>query len=1079
VLPLRTFSRFALTVAVLLAALLAYAVGGIRSAWASHLASEAMQAAILLWAAMCATIVARRSSGHLRQLWSLFASSLWLLAAAQATVTYLSSFTRASPATPWPSDVLNFIWVVPAIMMLPPYGGARGKGVNWPRTLDFIQAAIVALTAYLYFFYAPSLWEAEGEHMFHRLMVGMVSRDVLLTGCFGVRALLTRPSPARGFFACITLFFTAVTVSELITVGQLGQSGPANLWADAAWSVPHLFAIFLAASWNTRQQPDPESPRPRPAGWVASQVFPVCIPLVVILMGHRIALEQLTLAWIAVGASFACSAARLVITSAQQHRIADALGRAEQALRASEQMFSSAFRASPDAISIALVPEGLIQEVNASFVRLTGFSREEAVGKSPEALGLWVDEDQMRALRARFRETGELQEAELRFRRQDGEVRHGLLSGAIIDLNGRRFSLVVVRDVTESKQAEVALRASEERFRSLVHSLRVGVSAWSPDGRCRFVNRSLMEMTGLAENQFLGKTTAELGPAFGEDGTEIPPTLRPAARVKATRQAVHNQVLGLMPPGAKEIIWTLMDAVPEFTPDGELAGIIASYTDITDLKRAEKQMRTSQEMFFKAFHASPDAMTISTLAEGRYLEVNEGYCRLFGWHRDEVVGRTTLELGVWPDSATRGPLRRALEQNGRVRQMEIQLGTKTGELRTFLISADVIEINGQACLLAVSDDITDRKQEQEALRFSEERFRTLVHSLDVGVVLIGADSRIQFANPAALHMFRLASESVLGKTVAELSLQAIREDGSPVPDFARPSEQVLATGQPIRDFVLGFALPDSEQPLWVFGNIVPLFSEDGKIAGVVAAFANITEQKKAGEALRQLSGRLLRLQDEERRRLGRDLHDSLAQSVLAVNLSLAQVSQSSPDLDDRNRRALTGARVLLQDMSRQIRTLSYLLHPPLLDELGLASAVKEYAHGFSERSGIQIQVGVSPGFGRLPQETETALFRVIQESLANIQRHSGSPSARIRLDGNPDRITLEITDQGHGIPEPKGKKLNQAGARIGVGIAGMRERMAQLGGTLEIESGKSGTTVRATLPVKAEVLDAASRSRGG
>ncbi|HMD32637.1 MAG TPA: ATP-binding protein, partial [Candidatus Acidoferrales bacterium] len=148
-------------------------------------------------------------------------------------------------------------------------------------------------------------------------------------------------------------------------------------------------------------------------------------------------------------------------------------------------------------------------------------------------------------------------------------------------------------------------------------------------------------------------------------------------------------------------------------------------------------------------------------------------------------------------------------------------------------------------------------------------------------------------------------------------------------------------------------------------------------------------------------------------------------------------------------------------------------------ELGLASAVKEYAQGFSERSGIQLEVGVSTGFGRLPQETETALFRIVQESLANIQRHSGSRTARIRLDGMPSRILLEVSDQGGGIPAGRGKEVNEPGARFGVGIVGMRERMAQLGGTLEIESNASGTTVRATLPLKNEVPHATAHSRGG
>ena len=1467
----RTFSRIALSVAVLLAALLAYVVAGPVFPWSRHLACDIVQAFLVAWVGVCATVVARRSSGHLRQLWRLFALSMWLLAAGQAMVAYLSSLAQARTATPWPSDILNFIWVVPAAMMLFPYPGSRREGVNWQRTLDFIQAGIVALMVYLYFFYAPSLWESEGLQMFHRLMVGIVSRDAVLAACFFLRSRYTRPSPARGFFLQIAVLFALLGLFEFTSIGQLGQSGTAAEWANASWSIPFFFAIWLAATWNTQQPPDEDAPRATAGGWIASQALPVCIPILVIIMGHRVALEQLTIAWIAVGLSFACSAARLVLTSEQQHRIAVALRRTEQALRSSEHMFSSAFRASPDAISIGMLPDGVIQEINDSFVRITGYSREDVIGNAPENIGLWVDEPHMRTLRARFRETGEVHDENIRFRRKDGEIRYGFLSGNLIDLDGRKFSLIVVRDVTENKQAEAALRASEERFRtlvrdlqvgvvivdplgkmqfanpaalellavpesecigssmrelgfvplhedgtrmemddrpvarairdhqpavgtvmgwqrgdpprvvwilgnaipqfnkdgelesiitsfaditdlrktqealrsseqrfrSLVQILRVGITTWSPDnrlqfanpallemfgrpespilgrlspdlmrgiredgteippemrpvarviatklpvrnevigwvlpdtgktiwtlvdavpefapdgqlarvtasltdisdlkraeeqkrlseemftkafhaspdsmtissfndgryievnegftrlfgwrrdevigktvtelgfwtdlddykrlknrilnsgrtsqlefglhvksgevrtvqlsadlislngqtcvlaiahditerkqreaelraseqrsrtlleamrvgittwgtdGRCSLVNSAMLDMTGMSEDQFIGKTGAEIGPAYGEDGKEIPGPLRPAARAKSTLQPVRKQVLGLKTTSSKDLLWVLADAVPEFTPEGAFKGLISSYTDITGLKRAEEQTRISQEMFSKAFHSSPDAVTISTLEDGRYLEVNESYSRLFGWSRDEVVGKTTLELGVWPDPSGRDKFKGALQKHGQVRQLEVQLATKSGSLRTFLLSADVIDLNGQQCLLAVSDDITEWKQAQEALRFSEERFRTLVQSLDAGVVLLSTDAHFQFVNRAALKMFGLKPEDILGKGLGSLGYTPIREDGTELPHGLRPTMEALTKGTPIRDRVLGWRSPRSDEVLWTISNAVPLYSEDGKIAGVLVSFADITERKKADEAMRQLSGRLLQLQDEERRRLGRDLHDSLAQSVLAVNLSLAQVTQSSKVLDERNRTAIAKARELLQDMSRQIRTLSYLLHPPLLDELGLVSAVKEYALGFSERSGIQVQVGVSPGFGRLPQEAETALFRIIQESLANIQRHSGSHSARIRLDSRSELITLEISDQGHGMSPSSGRKLNTPGTPIGVGIAGMRERMAQLGGTLEIDSNKSGTTVRATLPVRTEVLDVASRSRSG
>jgi signal transduction histidine kinase len=276
---------------------------------------------------------------------------------------------------------------------------------------------------------------------------------------------------------------------------------------------------------------------------------------------------------------------------------------------------------------------------------------------------------------------------------------------------------------------------------------------------------------------------------------------------------------------------------------------------------------------------------------------------------------------------------------------------------------------------------------------------------------------------------------------------------------------------------MGWRRKDSSEVLWTLGTAVPQFAPDGSVSAVINTFTNITERKQAEEALHQLSTRLLQLQDEERRRLGRELHDSLAQSVLAVNLNLAQAARSLTSVDERSRHALAEARRVLVEMSREIRTLSYLLHPPLLDELGLVSAIKEYAEGFSERSGIELNLEIQPGFARLPQEAETALFRIVQESLTNIQRHSGAQTAKIHLHGNSASVSLEVIDHGHGMDKKAIERGNGTGARLGVGILGMRERMTQLGGKLEIESSSSGTTVRVSMPIRSEVSDAGSHPR--
>ena len=217
-------------------------------------------------------------------------------------------------------------------------------------------------------------------------------------------------------------------------------------------------------------------------------------------------------------------------------------------------------------------------------------------------------------------------------------------------------------------------------------------------------------------------------------------------------------------------------------------------------------------------------------------------------------------------------------------------------------------------------------------------------------------------------------------------------------------------------------------------------------------------------SLRELSARLMQLQDDERRRIARELHDSVGQTLaaLAMNLSLAR-----GDLERLSTIAvaLNDSENLVRDMSKEVRTISHLLHPPLLDEAGLASALRWYVEGFVQRSRIQVDLDLPEDFPRLPSEVETAIFRVVQEGLTNIHRHSGSPVAKIRVRQQHEQILVDIEDQGKGIPLEKREEMATSGTP-GVGIRGMRERLRQLGGTLEIDSNSSGTVVTVQLPVE-------------
>ena len=225
------------------------------------------------------------------------------------------------------------------------------------------------------------------------------------------------------------------------------------------------------------------------------------------------------------------------------------------------------------------------------------------------------------------------------------------------------------------------------------------------------------------------------------------------------------------------------------------------------------------------------------------------------------------------------------------------------------------------------------------------------------------------------------------------------------------------------------------------------------------------ELNEANRSLRELSARLLELQDDERRRIARELHDSVGQMLVGLTMNLSNV-RSDVERLAKTMSALADSESLVQEMSQEVRTISYLLHPPLLDEAGLGSAIRWYVDGYSQRSGINVDLELQDDLGRFPREIETAVFRTVQECLTNIHRHSGSAVACVRLSRSDGYVLVEVQDKGKGIPAEKQAEMHRNGTP-GVGIRGMRERIRQLGGNLEISSDGHGrgTAVAARLPI--------------
>ncbi len=236
--------------------------------------------------------------------------------------------------------------------------------------------------------------------------------------------------------------------------------------------------------------------------------------------------------------------------------------------------------------------------------------------------------------------------------------------------------------------------------------------------------------------------------------------------------------------------------------------------------------------------------------------------------------------------------------------------------------------------------------------------------------------------------------------------------------------------------------------------------------------SEVSVRKEAEERLRSLSVRLMTLQDDERRRIARDLHDTSGQTLAAIKMTGALIHQAGASLPSMQQ-YLEDLAALTDTAIQEIRTTSYLLHPPLLDEVGIASAARWFVDGFAKRSGIQVRCDVPEKMERPPRNCELVLFRVLQESLTNVHRYAAASSASVQLRCEDGRIILAISDNGRGIPEERLERLRAAGASEGVGIAGMRERVRELGGQLDLFSNQEGTTVSVAIPLSKESMSAA------
>jgi PAS domain S-box-containing protein len=723
-----------------------------------------------------------------------------------------------------------------------------------------------------------------------------------------------------------------------------------------------------------------------------------------------------------------------------------------------QDLFFKSFNFSPIPAAITTFKEGKVIQANEVFFKMTGFRRDEIIGKSVLDLDIWVHPDQRVGIVRKLTETGSVRNVEVQIRDATGSIKTILYSTEIIEYLGDLHMLAMAIDITNRKTAEESLIMAEAKYRNMfIHSIN-GISAYKAVGDGEdfiFIdfNKSAEKIDHIKKQDVVGKSVLEIFPKVKEFGLfavfqrvwksgksehfpishykddrvegwrdnfvyklpsgEIVAVYSDETFRKKTEDELHERerelvtLLGNLPgmayrcrndkdrtmefvsegcyeltgyvpsdflgnkkvayadlihPDDRDMVWNTVQTglrerehfqmtyrintadgqekwvseqgIGVFSSEGNFIALEGFISDITSQKHAQSRLRRSEEKFSKAFHASPDLITISTLKEGIYIDVNEAFLKTTGYSLVEVIGKSSLDLKIFQRKEDRYEMVKTINENRGVRNQELILHTKDGRGLTMLWSAELFEFGGEKCILSISRDITENKCMEERLKYSENQLREL--------------------------------------------------------------------------------------------------------------YKNQQDSREA-----------------ERTRISREIHDDLGQELTGLKLELAYLARKLPadQTDLINKASLMSKHI---DMSiDSVRRISMDLRPALLDQLGLVAAIEWQAEDFQKRTGILCKLTIDPDTTVKNKRLSTTIFRIFQETLTNITRHANATRVDVALHKIDGKVSLSVKDNGKGIAKERITNPRS------FGLISMKERVSDLGGELNITGRKGkGTTVSVNIPLK-------------
>ena len=738
----------------------------------------------------------------------------------------------------------------------------------------------------------------------------------------------------------------------------------------------------------------------------------------------------------------------------ERKRVEQKQDRLIEDLTQSQQHFQTLFNWTPSAVGISTVAEGRFCNVNDGFSRLTGYTREEVIGRTTLELGLWADPLERATVLREILEQGYLHNQEGLLRTKSGEIRSLMVSVDSIQLGSTPCLIYLAHDITERKRAEEALRLAKfsvDRAADAVYWI-------DPQAKVLDVNEAASLMLGYSKEELCAMTVHDLNPDFQ---TDMWPGFWAETQRRGTMEfeTAHRAKDGRLIP--------IEVSVNYLSHEGKEYHC-AFVRDITERKRAEEELRRSEAFITSVVENLPNMIFVKDAKDLKFVRFNKAGEALLGHFREVLIGKSDYDLFPKEEADFfTSKDRQVLEAGSLLDIPEEPIETKHQGLRILHTrKIPIYDEKGEPqYLLGISEDITNRKRAEEARKESEERYRSIFENAVEGIFQTTRDGKYVEVNPALARMYGYDSPEDLIAAITNIASQLYVDPGRRDEFVRLMQEQEEVTG------FEALVYRKDGSFIWISENVRTRRDPAGVLVGYEGTVEHITERKLAEARLRTtldevrtLSGRLTKVQEEERTRIARELHDELGVGLTCLKIDLSRLHTMVSEGAGAGARKKAGDKIrsMVEQIDTTIASVQRLvteLRPAILDDLGLVAAVEWQCQDFQKRTGIPCICVTSADDIAMEPERATALFRICQEALTNTARHAQATAVTIKLELRSNSLQLVVADNGVGIPDAK------LSNRQSLGLIGMKERVALFGGEITIQGhpGK-GTTVTACLP---------------